>query len=218
MMMAKDRPPPLYIKVYHGYGHTHNCTLFGHVFAGAPVKRDYDRSNTWLNIVHLISLFLLRPKSGVTVRLSWNQQQFHTTTAADGFFTFNWSSEQSIPAGWHEVVVEALGEEGFIINSGTGNLFVPHLTQFGIISDIDDTVLISHSATVLKRLLLLFTRNPRSRRGFTGIVEMYQWLAQLRTDHDTPNPFFMCRAVNGTSTMTLWIFFVSTIYQKAAFY
>lgn len=190
-MMAKDRPPPLYtVKIYHGYGHTHNCILFGHVFSGAPNLRNYDRANVWQNIVHLVSLFLLRPKAGVSVRLTWGHQQIHAISASDGFFTFHWSSDHCIPAGWHEVMVEALSEDGIIINSGKGKLFVPHITQYGIISDIDDTVLVSHTSTALKRLLLLFTRSPKSRRGFTGIVELYQWLAFVRTEGDIQNPFF----------------------------
>ena len=188
--MEKNEPAPLYTKIYHGYGHTNNCTLFGHVFAGAPITRNYDRSSTWQNIVHLIRLFMLRPRADVPVRLTWNQQQFYSTTASDGFFSFSWASETSIPAGWHAVTVEALNGEGLPINSGTGKLFVPHVTQLAIISDIDDTVLVSHSSTILKRLFLLFTRNPRSRRAFAGIVEFYQWLALARTEGDTLNPFF----------------------------
>ena len=37
---------------------------------------------------------------------------------------------------------------------------------------------------------MLFTRNPRSRQAFAGIAELYQWLAQARTEGDTANPFF----------------------------
>jgi len=95
MKMEKNEPAPLYTKIYHGYGHTNNCTLFGHVFAGAPVTRNYDRSSTWQNIVHLIRLFMLRPRADVPVRLTWNQQQFYSTTASDGFFSFSWASETS---------------------------------------------------------------------------------------------------------------------------
>jgi len=189
--MANDRPHPVYtVKVYHGYGHTHNCTVFGHVFAGATNMRNYDHSNTWLNIVHLIRLFLLRPKADVPVRLTCNGQQFNATTASDGFFAFHWKSDHSIAAGWHTVVVDALSEEGLIINSGIGKLFVPHSTQLAIISDIDDTVLVSHSSTIIKRLFVLFTRNPRSRQAFVGLIEFYQWLAKARTEDHTPNPFF----------------------------
>jgi len=191
MKMDKILSSPLYtVKVYHGYGHTNNCTLFGHVFGGAPITRNYDRSSAWQNIIHLIRLFMIRPLANVPVRLTWNQQQMHATTETDGFYTFNWASDTSIPAGWHSMVVEVLNDEGQVISSGTGQLFVPHVTQLAIISDIDDTVLVSHSSTILKRLKLLFTRNPRSRQAFAGIVELYQWLEQARTDGDTPNPFF----------------------------
>jgi phosphatidate phosphatase APP1 len=183
-------PPPFTVKVYHGYGHTNNCTLFGHVFAGAAVTRNYDRSSIWQNILHLVRLFMLRPQPGIPVRLTWNQQHFYAVTESDGFFSFSWSSDTSIPAGWHSVLIDALTENGEVISSGTGKLFIPHLTQLAIISDIDDTVLVSHSSTILKRLVLLFTRNPRSRQAFAGIVEFYQQLAYTYTEVNIPNPFF----------------------------
>jgi len=189
-MNKNDTLQTLTVKIYHGYGHTNNCTLFGHVFAHNNVTRRYDRSSVWQNIVHLVRLFLIQPVPGVTVRLSWNKQQFQGTTEADGFFKFEWKSTESVPAGWHSLKVDTLTDEGAVKATGTGKIFVPHVTQIAIISDIDDTVLISHSSTLFKRLRVLFTRTPRSRKAFTGIVELYQWLAQVRTDADMPNPFF----------------------------
>jgi len=189
-MNKKDKLSTLTVKIYHGYGHTNNCTLFGHVFAHNTVTRQYDRSSVWQNIVHLIRLFIIRPVPGIPVRLSWNKQQFLGTTEADGFFKFEWQSSESVPAGWHSLTVDALTDTGTVMGTGTGKIFVPHVTQIAVISDIDDTVLISHSSTLFKRLKVLFTRTPRSRKAFTGIVELYQWLAQVRTDAEMPNPFF----------------------------
>jgi phosphatidate phosphatase APP1 len=68
--------------------------------------------------------------------------------------------------------------------------FCPSFNQIALVSDIDDTVLVSHSSTKLKKLQVLFTRTPRSRNAFAGIVELYQWLAHARTRPGTPNPFF----------------------------
>jgi len=67
---------------------------------------------------------------------------------------------------------------------------VPHITQYGIISDIDDTIMVSHSATILKRLKVLFTRHPGTREVFKDIREHYQLLALAQTTADMPNPFF----------------------------
>lgn len=133
---------------------------------------------------------MVRPVPGIPVRLSWNQQQFYGMTEADGFFRFEWQSTESIPAGWHPVMVEALTDTGLTRSTGEGKIFVPHLTQIALVSDIDDTVLVSHSSTKLKKLQVLFTRTPRSRNAFAGIVELYQWLAHARTRPGTPNPFF----------------------------
>jgi len=67
---------------------------------------------------------------------------------------------------------------------------VPHQTQYGFISDIDDTVLVSHSSTTGKKLRVLFTKNPRSRKTFSDVVKFYHLLALTHTNSYTLNPFF----------------------------
>ncbi len=73
---------------------------------------------------------------------------------------------------------------------GEGKIFVPHVTQYAFISDIDDTVLVSHSATTGKRLRVMFTKNPRSRKTFADVVKYYRLLALAHTEEAVPNPFF----------------------------
>ncbi|MBC8154816.1 MAG: App1 family protein, partial [Bacteroidetes bacterium] len=72
----------------------------------------------------------------------------------------------------------------------TGEVHVPYPTQYGFISDIDDTFLISHSATKFKRLLVLLTENARCRMPLEGFVTHYQALSRAGTDADAPTPFF----------------------------
>jgi phosphatidate phosphatase APP1 len=67
---------------------------------------------------------------------------------------------------------------------------VPHSTQYGFISDIDDTVLVSHSANTGKKLRVMFTKNPRSRKTFADVVKFYQLLSLAHTSPDLLNPFF----------------------------
>ncbi len=74
--------------------------------------------------------------------------------------------------------------------SVTVEVHVPYAKQYGFISDIDDTFLISHSATKLKRLLVLLTENAHSRLPFEGVVRHYQALSGAGTTADAPNPFF----------------------------
>lgn len=144
-------------------------------------------NNFFVNFLHLLRIFFIRPAHATPLQLTWGRQVLETSSGADGFFRFEWVSEEPVPAGWHEVRVYVKGDESI---AATAKLFVPHITQHAFISDIDDTVLVSHSGTVLKRLKLLFTKNPKSRRAFSNVVKHYQLLAYSNTEPEVPNPFF----------------------------
>ena len=178
------------IKVYHGYGHKNNCIVFGHVLAGKPFARKRYTDNILINIFHLVKLFFVKPLPDLSVMLQWRDQFIYSKTEVDGFFKFEWASDSTIEAGWHEVIVYLLNSEGVQTINGTGKIFIPHLTQYAFISDIDDTVLVSHSSSTGKRLRVLFTKNPRSRKAFADVVKHYHLLSMAHTEPSVPNPFF----------------------------
>ncbi|MFN8347130.1 MAG: phosphatase domain-containing protein [Spirosomataceae bacterium] len=178
------------VKVYHGYGHKGDLVVYGHVLAGKPVSASKYTDNMLSNIIHLAKLFFVKPISGVRVQLQWGEQSFYSTTETDGFFKFEWQSATSIEAGWHGVTIHLLDASDRIAATGEGKIFIPHSTQYGFISDIDDTVLVSHSADTGKKLRVMFTKNPRSRKTFFDVVKFYQLLARTHTEPEVPNPFF----------------------------
>jgi phosphatidate phosphatase APP1 len=182
--------PAASIKVYNGYGHRDNLIIYGHVLVGKPAMRSKYSNNPLFNIIHLVKLFLIKPLAGVQIHLQWQNQQLYSTTESDGFFKFEWQSVAPISAGWHQVVVSLLNAQGLKTASVEGKIFVPHSTQYAFISDIDDTVLISHSSTTGKRLKVLFTKNPRSRKAFVDVVKYYHLLSIAYTEPGLPNPFF----------------------------
>ncbi|MBC7887737.1 MAG: App1 family protein [Ferruginibacter sp.] len=178
------------VKVYHGYGHKHNLTVYGHVYQKKSTTGRKYNNNILSNIIYLVKLFLIKPVAGAKLRLLWREQVINGVTEQDGFYKFEWESLEDVNAGWHLVTVQLLDGSGNIITTGDGKIFVPHVTQFGFISDIDDTVMISHSATVFRRLRVLFTKNPRSRRAFKDVVHHYKLLSMAQTTPQVPNPFF----------------------------
>jgi phosphatidate phosphatase APP1 len=180
----------LSVKVYKGFGHENNLIVMGHVLAvsSRPTERYY--KSVLLNIFQLFKLFFVKPVADASVVLHWGAQRIRSVTEKDGFFKIEWVSDTSVPAGPHPVRVDYVDAGGKVMASGSGQLFVPHITQLGIISDIDDTFLVSHSATIFRRLWTLFTHNARSRRAFEGVREHYQLLEYAETTDDTPNPIF----------------------------
>ncbi|WP_316737803.1 App1 family protein [Pedobacter aquatilis] len=178
------------VKIYHGYGHTQNMVVYGHVFKRKAKSKQIYSNNLFVNIAHLLKLFILKPYPFVKIRLQFFDQTIYNKTEADGFFKFEWKANRDIEAGWHFVKVEALGTDDSVLCSGEGKVYVPHITQYGFISDVDDTVMISHSATIGRRLRELFIKNPRTRKTFPDAASHYQQLALSHTTSEQPNPFF----------------------------
>lgn len=177
-----------HIRIYHGYGHKHNLLLYGHVLKGKPPARKKFSNNRLRNMVRLLRLFFIKPLPDVPLTLSWNQQRIEGKSEFDGFIKFEWESDESVPAGWHSVSVST--NDATDQATGHGGLFVPHITQYGCISDIDDTIMISYSATVVRRLRELFSFNPLRRKLFPDVSEHYRLLSLGHTTPDAPNPFF----------------------------
>jgi phosphatidate phosphatase APP1 len=178
------------VKIYHGFGHTNNMIVYGHVFKKLPAARRRYSDNMISNIIQLLKLFFVKPLPERAVRLHAAGQTEDSETELDGFFKFEWASQQHLAAGWHPVQVSTHDKQNTQKGIGHGRVFVPHTTQYGFISDIDDTIMISHSGTIGRRLRELFIKNPRSRSMFEDVAHHYELLAASHTTAEAPNPFF----------------------------
>jgi phosphatidate phosphatase APP1 len=178
------------VKLYHGYGYEQKLFIHGHVLALSPMPRKKYRNKLLVNLFSLIRLFIVKPVKHAHVQLSWEQKLLTAETDTDGFFRLEWTSDTHKKFGWHEILVSLVNAKGETVTTSNGFIFIPYATQYGFISDIDDTFLISHSSTIFKRLRVLFTNNARSRKPFEGVVEHYKLLAEAQTKPDEPNPFF----------------------------
>lgn len=181
------------VKVYHGYGHTAQLVIFGHVFGLSPLPRKKYRRNFWTNTFALVRSFMVKRIPNARVILIWNNEVLETQTASDGFFRFEWPSNVELQAGLYEIEIAyapLADNNKFIAASGRGTIKVPHKSQYAFISDIDDTFLVSHSSTFWRKLYVLFTKNAHSRKPFEGVVRHYQLLAEACAPGDIQNPFF----------------------------
>lgn len=178
------------VKVYHGYGHTHNLVLYGHVLRRQPAVQTQFTRRILVNIVHLLKLFFVQPVPRVKLQLQWEDQVLETLSEDDGFFKFEWEATRELEAGWHPVKVACVNEQGQEEGVGEGKVYVPYSTQYIFISDIDDTVMVSYSSTKFRRLRELLTRNPRTRKQFERVADWYRQLTFAHTGQATPNPFF----------------------------
>nr|WP_186738514.1 phosphatase domain-containing protein [Spirosoma utsteinense] len=181
------------VKVYRGFGNTTELTIHGSVFRRSALSRKKYRQNKWLNLLAVVRLFMVRPYPQATVRVQYGTQTADTLSDDDGYFRFSLPLDQPLLPGWHPVSAQLVSEtitKKTVLAEGTGEVLVPHPTQLACISDIDDTFLISHSSTILKRMKVLLTRNAHSRKPFEGVVAHYQLLAEANSGSDKTNAFF----------------------------
>ena len=189
-MLNKSNAHNIVLQVYDGYGHTENLNLFGNVYKGKPARERKYTKNVFANISRLLKLFFIKPVANAKLRLHWQGIVIETSTEKDGFFKFAWESPTHLEAGWQEGLVQLVDDNGSVLRSETAKVYVPHITQYAFVSDIDDTVMMSYSATKVKRLRALLTKHPHNRRIFEGVKELYQKFMAAYTKPDVPNPFF----------------------------
>ena len=176
------------LKLYRGYGHTHDMVLFGHVLKGSLKTVPPSSYNAFANLYHLLQLFFVNPIGKRTVTTTWQGQTINAISEDDGFFILEWQAAESTPAGTHHLPVTL--QNAATDTEKKGEIVVPHLTQYAFISDIDDTVMVSHSATSFKRMKELLFKSPAQRKVFEDVALHYQLLALSHTIPTQPNPFF----------------------------
>lgn len=178
------------LAVYRGYGHTQNLVVYGHVFKKRANLKQRFKKGLLVNFFHLLRLFKVKPYPYAKVQLSFRGQTVQSQCAKDGFFKLEWQATENVEAGLHTVNVIAFSPNGKQLAQANGEVFVPHVTQHAFISDIDDTIMISHSSKLIRRLKELFINNPRSRKTFQSAKNHYDLLVNAHTTPTQPNPFF----------------------------
>lgn len=178
------------LKVYNGYGNGAVLTIFGHVLGLSPLPRKRYSHGIIRNSFSLIRSFTVRPLAHAAVSLYWNGTVYETFSQDDGFFRFEWQPAEALSPGRYPVQLFLKDAIGEVISEDTGEIYVPDVYKYAIISDIDDTFLVSHSSNLRKRLYVLLTKNAHSRRSFDGVVNHYQLLADAGIETGKLNPFF----------------------------
>ncbi|WBL21000.1 MULTISPECIES: App1 family protein [unclassified Zunongwangia] len=178
------------LKLYRGYANDKELVVFGHLFKSwAPDKYRLDRKG----IKHtsaIIHKFRIKPLSNYELHLCFKGKEWKTKTMEDGYFRFTVPYEENLQSGWHEYEVIAKMEDHFGIIE-KGELLKPYESKLGIISDIDDTFLISHSNSFFKKLYVMLSKNVNRRKIFEDVVDHYKSLSKAGQDsEEASNSFF----------------------------
>ncbi|WP_309613600.1 App1 family protein [Flavobacterium sp.] len=177
------------LKLYRGYANDQELIVMGHVFKPTS-KKDYDfQKKNFKNATSVIRMFRIKTHANADVFLEHSGEKIHTKTLDDGYFKFCIPLKEKSGYGWIDYNVSILYNEEKI--SETASYIRPHKGNFGFISDIDDTFLVSHTKNPLKKLYILLFKNVYSRKVFEDVVPHYQALSSAGKKNSTEqNAFF----------------------------
>ncbi len=185
---------PIQIVTYRSYGTVNRLYIKGRVLEDKGINAATDRDTIVHNLVNMYHRFQSDEIPGATLKVNFQDQEHTVITDEEGYFMLNLAPETPInPTDmWHEIDVEltkAPIEFKPGLKCGAQVLVPPIDAEYGIISDIDDTIVHTSATDVLAMSRKVFLHNAKTRMPFAGVSEFYKSL-QLGRNGKRNNPFF----------------------------
>ena len=185
---------PLQIVTYRSYGTIDRLYLKGRVLEDKGINSATDKDTIVNNLVNMYHRFQSDEIPGACLKVCFQKQEHTVITDEEGYFMLNLAPDTPIhwTDMWHEIEIELMEapvpfEPGI---TATAEVLVPPLdAEYGIISDIDDTIIQTSATDILAMSRKVFLHNSRTRLPFAGVSEFYKAL-QLGRNGKRNNPFF----------------------------
>jgi phosphatidate phosphatase APP1 len=184
---------PVYILPYRSYGVANELNVMGRVIEQKTTILTEDDDRWWDNLLNMYRRFASREIAGVQLRATYGDDFVETTTDAEGYFHAKLPLSPPLQfAGWLKANVKVTAPALYgkdEISTDSEVHIPPNDASFGIISDIDDTVVLTHATHFLKMARMVFLGNARTRMPFPGVAAFYHAL-KAGASGQGDNPIF----------------------------
>lgn len=187
-----SRASPMIVP-YVGYSAKGKIYFKGRVLEDNGIRPVKDTDSIWRNMVNMYRRFESDeiPQARLMAIFQGNTQEI--VADEEGFYeaAIEFDHPQPVDQGWGNVTLELLEPkvgEGKIRTEGR-LLIVSLEAEYGIISDIDDTVVHTGVPDRLKMARTVFLKNAYSRTPINGVPQFYRAL-QMGKNGKSPNPLF----------------------------
>lgn len=185
---------PIQICPFMTYGNQNSIYIKGRVLENRNISTPEKEDSLLENILNTYKRFDSNEVAGAKILVKSNGTSKEFISDEDGFFEGIMDLSNPLPAEelWHNPVME-LTEAPFQINdlilSRAKVMTPPETSTYGIISDIDDTILQTDATSILKSAWLTFFQNAYSRIPMKGVSAFYKAM-QKGLDGINYNPVF----------------------------
>ena len=185
---------PLQIVTYRSYGTLNRLYIKGRILEDKNISTATDKDTILDNLINMYHRFQSDEVPGAELLVKFQNQEYTIITDDEGYFILNLAPEKPIvwENMWHEIEIELVSAPVAFLPGlkELSEVLVPPLdAEYGIISDIDDTIIQTSATDILAMSRMVFLKNARSRLPFAGVSEFYKAL-QLGRNGKRNNPFF----------------------------
>jgi len=183
------------IMAYRGYARADQIFLNGRVLQTRSIFRSEDKDTAWQNFVKNLRRFNSHEVNDAELEVRIGNNVFEVTSDLEGYFHLAATLPKKLTGlktSWLEAQITLKSPS---YSSGQllcpADVLLPRNAGFGVISDIDDTILKTDVTSLLKlkMLYLTFLKNASSRKAFREVGAFYQAL-ELGPKEKSANPFF----------------------------
>lgn len=165
---------------YRGIANKDRIIISGHAFVKHKVRDTLPHHGRRRNLKQTIHRFRAKPLKWTSIDVQANGTTQKVRTNKHGYFTCELSHDIKKP-GWYPYELNwKHNNKGF-----NSEFYLSDEHETGVISDIDDTLLVSHSTRIMRKLALMLFRNAHTRKT---IPYLTNWHAHLKDLHETEEP------------------------------
>ncbi len=181
---------------YRGFGTSNEIFLKGRVLEEKQLAPASDTRRVFHNLRAMYRRFESDEVPFARIAAAVHEHRIEVVADDEGYFDIRMPIVRQSDSGasdhrWLPVELSLLEPrtDADALHQTTGSALVPHAqASFGVISDIDDTILITNATQRLQMLRTTLFGNARTRLPFPGVSELYR--ALHRGADDAPNPIF----------------------------
>jgi phosphatidate phosphatase APP1 len=185
---------PVQIVPYRTYGTARRLYIKGRVLEDKRIASAGDKDTILNNLLNMYKRFESDEVPEARLKVCLTDEEHEVTTNKEGYFVLDLNPKTPVinEKLWHPIPLLLLSapipfEADLRIHAEV--MIPPPDAEYGIISDIDDTIVKTTATNLLAMSRITFLNNARTRLPFAGVAEFYKSL-QLGRNGKRNNPFF----------------------------
>jgi phosphatidate phosphatase APP1 len=189
--LGSPRAGRLMLMPYTGYANDSRLIVRGRVLRERKTTLPEPHTSGWRNFVALARLINSAEVPGATVCANFRSRDCEAITDREGYFEFNIALDRRLERDV-EIdlrLVAPSAADGRPIVARAAICVPPASACFGVISDIDDTIVWTHVGNCRRMLWTLARSNAATRKPLDGVAALYRALHD-GTAGDEGNPIF----------------------------